>query len=128
MKFSNNYLKQINLLSRIFQPINVIPKKAVVKKQDITSNSQRLMLDLGIISQANPGCFHYLPLGIRALQKLTDIIDNYMIKLGAQKIAMPSLTSAKLWKITGMYLYNCLIKFMLYIKPIYYRKNRNGRE
>lgn len=104
MKFSNSYLKEINLLSKIFQPVNVVPKNAVIKKQDITSNSQRLMLDLGIIRQANPGCFHYLPLGMRALQKLTNIIDNYMIKLGAQKVAMPSLTSAKLWKTTGIYI------------------------
>lgn len=49
--FPNNYdvnmcasqsLKTINKLSKIFQPINVIPKDAKVKKQDMMSNSQKV--------------------------------------------------------------------------------------
>lgn len=35
-------LIKMNRVSKIFQPISVIPKNAIVKNQDITSKSQRV--------------------------------------------------------------------------------------
>lgn len=32
----------MNRISRIFQPLNIVPKNAVVKTQDITSKSQKV--------------------------------------------------------------------------------------
>ncbi|KAK5650555.1 hypothetical protein RI129_001584 [Pyrocoelia pectoralis] len=98
---SKLYINITNRLTNIFQPINVIPKDAQRKNQEIISKSHRLMLELGIIRQANPGSFHFLPLGVRALEKLLHLIDEEMLKIGAQKVILPTLTHSKLWKSTG---------------------------
>lgn len=60
------------------------------------------MLELGIIQQANPGSFHFLPLGIKSLNKLKVIVDDEMCKIGGQKVMFPSLINTKLWKNSGM--------------------------
>lgn len=60
------------------------------------------MLELGIIRQASPGCFHFLPLGVKSLEKLTSLVDEEMKKVGGQKIVFPTLTNAKLWEKTGV--------------------------
>lgn len=59
------------------------------------------MLELGVIRQANPGCFHFLPLGVRALEKLTRLVDQELALIGAQKVIFPTLTHSKLWKASG---------------------------
>lgn len=38
----NTSVKVINRLSSLFQPINVVPKGAVVKRQELMSNSQKV--------------------------------------------------------------------------------------
>ncbi|KAK9719788.1 Anticodon binding domain [Popillia japonica] len=91
----------MNRVSKLFQPINKIPKSATIKHKEITSKSQRLMLDLGIIKLASPGTFHLLPLGVRALEKLKSFIDKEMHKINAQKLALPALTQAELWEKSG---------------------------
>lgn len=60
------------------------------------------MLELGIIQQANPGCFHFLPLGYKSLDKLIKIVDTEMSKIGGQKVILPTLINQKLWKDSGM--------------------------
>lgn len=66
------------------------------------------MLELGIIKPASMGSYHFLPLGMRVLDKLSKIVDCEMSKIGGQKVLFPTLTNAKLWKATG-------------IKSLYYR-------
>ncbi|XP_023021392.2 prolyl-tRNA synthetase 2-like protein, mitochondrial [Leptinotarsa decemlineata] len=88
-------------LSKIFQPITIISKKSNLTRQDVTSKSQRLMLDLGFIQQASPGCFHFLPLGLKSLNKLIKIVDDEMFKICGQKVLFPGLTNDKLWKNSG---------------------------
>ncbi|XP_067008229.1 probable proline--tRNA ligase, mitochondrial [Anabrus simplex] len=89
-----------NFISRLFQPQNIVPKDAEVKS-DITSRSQKLMLDLGIIRSSSPGTFYLLPLGERAFQKLIAIVDEEMMDIGAQKLLLPLLTPGELWKASG---------------------------
>lgn len=60
------------------------------------------MLELGIIRQAIPGCFHFLPLGLKSLNKLIKIVENEMKKIGGQNILFPGLTSSSLWKESGI--------------------------
>lgn len=60
------------------------------------------MLELGIIRQANPGCFHFLPLGLKALSKLIKIVDDEMLKIGGQRVLFPGLINTKLWKQSGI--------------------------
>lgn len=44
-----------------------------------------------------------LPLGLRVMNKLIDLVDNEMEKAGAQKLQLPALTSFKLWKRTDRF-------------------------
>uniref|UniRef100_A0A182U533 Probable proline--tRNA ligase, mitochondrial n=1 Tax=Anopheles melas TaxID=34690 RepID=A0A182U533_9DIPT len=88
-------------VSKLFQPALIIPKNATIKSQDITSKSQRLMLEHGLIRQAGNGTFYLLPLLQRSLQKAVDLIDRHMEAVGAQKMVLPLLTSAELWKKSG---------------------------
>lgn len=101
MKFTMSMKsKHIQTLSRLFQPCVTSPAK--VDSGKATSLSQKLMLAAGIIHQAHNGLFHLLPLGTRALKKLTMLVEGFMENdLGAQRVCIPSLTSADLWKLTG---------------------------
>lgn len=60
------------------------------------------MLELGLIRSANPGCFHFLPLGLRSLNKLIRIVEDEMSKIGGQKVLFPGLVNSKLWRQSGM--------------------------
>lgn len=59
------------------------------------------MLDMGVIRHSSPGFFHLLPLGLRSLDKLIKIVDTELQSVGAQKLCIPALTNAELWKKTG---------------------------
>lgn len=60
------------------------------------------MLELGVVRQSSPGCFNLLPLGVRALGKLTRCIDKEMEFIGGQKVEFPALINQKLWSTSGM--------------------------
>ena len=49
------------------------------------------------------GLFHYLPLATRSIRKLTDLIDEAMASVGAQRVSLPMLTPAALWKASTVY-------------------------
>ncbi|XP_066981482.1 probable proline--tRNA ligase, mitochondrial isoform X1 [Macrobrachium rosenbergii] len=87
--------------SQLFQPLHILPKDATVKKDELISLSQKLLLDCGIVRPRGNGMYAFLPLGQRVLAKLTNIIDEEMKLIGAQKLLLPTLTSGHLWKKTG---------------------------
>lgn len=91
-------------LSRIFQPQNL--REDVVlsvegKASSLTCKSQWLMLQVGLILPASPGCYHLMPYTVRAMEKLVRVIDQEMQAIGGQKINMPSLSPAELWRATS---------------------------
>lgn len=63
-----------------------------------------MMLEQGVIRATSTGLYTLLPLGMRALNKLENIVDRYMEKVGAQKILLPTLTSDQLWEQSGEHL------------------------
>ncbi|KYN10660.1 putative prolyl-tRNA synthetase, mitochondrial [Trachymyrmex cornetzi] len=95
--------KIINLtrMSRIFQGTSGSFDSG--NKTDITSKSHKLMISYGIIKPLSIGMYALLPLGLRVLNKLIDIVDKEMTNIGAQKILLPALTPAALWKKTDRY-------------------------
>uniref|UniRef100_A0A336MAS1 Probable proline--tRNA ligase, mitochondrial n=1 Tax=Culicoides sonorensis TaxID=179676 RepID=A0A336MAS1_CULSO len=93
----------MNKLSKIFQPLLITPKNAKINHQELTSKSQRLMLEMGLIRSGSNGMFHLLPLMQRALEKCITLIDNSMEEIEGQKLTMPILTSSELWKKSGRY-------------------------
>ncbi|XP_064791989.1 probable proline--tRNA ligase, mitochondrial [Oncorhynchus masou masou] len=87
------------LVSRLFQPSNLRDVGQESRAQgEMTCKSQRLMQQAGLIHPSNPGCYYYLPATVRSMEKLVRLIDQEMQRIGGQKLDMPSLCSAELWR------------------------------
>lgn len=65
--------------------------------------SHRLMLRAGLISPVAAGVYTYLPLGLRSLRKVENIIRQEMDAAGAQELRMPSLQPQEIWEETGRF-------------------------
>ncbi|XP_074688059.1 putative proline--tRNA ligase, mitochondrial [Strix aluco] len=92
------------LLSQLFQPLNLQAGGEAGwdgRAGEPTCRSQKLMLQAGLIHPASPGCYHYLPPTVRAMEKLVKAVDEEMQAVAGQKLNMPSLSSAELWRASG---------------------------
>jgi prolyl-tRNA synthetase len=65
--------------------------------------SHRLMLRAGMIRQASAGIYSWLPLGLRVLRKVEQIVREEQDAAGAQEVLMPTIQSAELWRESGRY-------------------------
>ena len=63
--------------------------------------SHQLMLRAGLIRKLSSGIYSYLPLGLKVLRKVEDVIRQEMNNAGAIEILMPSIQPATLWHETG---------------------------
>ncbi|XP_076650748.1 prolyl-tRNA synthetase 2-like protein, mitochondrial [Halictus rubicundus] len=93
---------KIRRVSQIFQPMTTTILKSS-EKSKVTSKSYNSLIKYGFIKSVSNGMYAYLPLGLRVLDKLTDLVDNEMEKIGAQKLLLPALTATKLWKQTNRF-------------------------
>jgi prolyl-tRNA synthetase len=82
--------------------------------------SHRLMLRAGLIRKVAAGIYTYLPLGLRVLRKIEQIIREEMNRAGAQELLMPIASPAELWKETARWDY--------YGKELLRFKDRHERE
>ena len=73
-----------------------------VSKEEVSKNGQ-LLIKAGYVSPLMSGVYSYLPLGLRVLKKIEDIVRDEMNKIGGQEILMPSLTPRSIWDTTGRY-------------------------
>ncbi|GJL55424.1 MAG: proline--tRNA ligase [Nitrospirales bacterium] len=62
--------------------------------------SHRLMLRSGMIRKVAAGIYSYLPLGLRVIRKVEQIIREEMNRIGAQEVLLPVLSPAELWQET----------------------------
>ncbi len=63
--------------------------------------SHQLMIRSGLISKLASGLYSYLPMGVRVLQKVENIIRQEMNNSGAQEVLMPVAQPAELWQESG---------------------------
>jgi prolyl-tRNA synthetase len=70
------------------------PKEAVLK-------SHKLLLRAGYVRQLSGGIYTYLPLGLKSLRKLEEIIRQEMNSAGAVELSMPFVQPLDLWKESG---------------------------
>ena len=63
--------------------------------------SHKLMVRAGMIRKLASGIYTYLPVGLRALRKVENIIRTEMNRAGAQEILMPGVQPAELWQESG---------------------------
>jgi prolyl-tRNA synthetase len=65
--------------------------------------SHRLMLRAGMIRQSSAGIYSWLPLGLRVLKRVEQIVREEQDRTGAQEVLMPTIQSADLWRESGRY-------------------------
>lgn len=65
------------------------------------SVNARLLLKAGFIDKLSAGIYTFLPLGLRVLNKIGNIIREEMDAIGGQEIMMPSLHPKSIWETTG---------------------------
>ena len=63
--------------------------------------SHQLMLRAGMIRRLSSGLYTWLPLGLRTLRKVENIVREEMNRAGAQEVLMPSIQPAELWQESG---------------------------
>lgn len=63
--------------------------------------SHQLMLRAGLIRKLASGLYTWLPMGLRVLQKVTNVVRDEMNKSGAMEISMPVVQPAELWHESG---------------------------
>lgn len=63
--------------------------------------SHQLMLRAGMIRKMASGLYNWLPMGLRVLKKVEQIVREEMDSTGAQELLMPVVQPAELWQESG---------------------------
>ncbi len=81
--------------SRLFgRTLRDVPK-------DAQTAAHALMLRAGCIQQLSAGVYIYLPLLLRTLNKIAQIVREEMVNAGAVELLMPALQPRELWEESG---------------------------
>ncbi|HEY0649126.1 proline--tRNA ligase [Phenylobacterium sp.] len=84
-------------LSRYFMPtLREAPADAQIV-------SHQLMLRAGMIRQEAAGIYAWLPLGLKVLKKIEQVVREEMNRAGAVEILMPTIQLTDLWKESGRF-------------------------
>ncbi|MBS56695.1 MAG: proline--tRNA ligase [Rickettsiales bacterium] len=82
--------------------------------------SHKLMIKAGMIKQSSAGIYSWLPLGLKVLKNIENIVREEQNKAGAIELLMPTIQSADLWIKSGRY--------EDYGKEMLRIKDRSGRD
>jgi len=82
--------------------------------------SHKLMLRAGMIRKLASGLYTWLPLGLRVLRKVENIVRDELNKTGAQELLMPATQPSELWKESG--------RWEQYGPELLRIKDRHGRD
>lgn len=63
--------------------------------------SHKLMLRAGMIKRLGSGIYTYMPMGLRVIRKVENIVREEMNRAGAIEMLMPLVQPAELWQETG---------------------------
>src|ERR1700722_4990294 len=69
--------------------------------RDADTVNHKLLTQAGFVDQLMAGVYSYLPLGLRVLKKIEQIVREEMNAIGGQEIMMPILHPKQNWEITG---------------------------
>ena len=84
-------------LTRYFMPV------AKETPADAQIVSHKLMLRAGLVRQTAAGIYAWLPLGLRVLRNIAQIVREEQDRAGAIELLMPTMQSADLWRQSGRY-------------------------
>ena len=65
--------------------------------------SHKLLLRAGLIRKLTGGLYTFLPLGVRVLRKIEQIVREEMNRAGALEVLMPALQPPDIWQKSGRY-------------------------
>ncbi len=65
--------------------------------------SHKLLLRAGLVRKLTGGLYTFLPLGLRAMRKIENIIREEMNRAGAIEVLMPALQPIDIWQQSGRY-------------------------
>jgi prolyl-tRNA synthetase len=82
--------------------------------------SAELLIRAGFIDKLSAGIYSYLPLGLRVLRKVENIIREEMNGIGGEEILMPVIQPKALWEETG--------RWDKMDPPLFKLKDRHDRE
>src|SRR6202051_3213519 len=77
------------------------PLKETPAEAEIVSH--KLLLGAGLIRKLTGGLYTFLPLGLRALRKVEQIVREEMDRAGALELAIPALQPPDIWQKSGRY-------------------------
>lgn len=100
--------------SRTFIPT----QKEVPAEAEVISH--KLMVRAGLMRKLTSGVYTYLPLGLRAIKKVEQIVREEMNRAGAVELLMPILHPAELWRESG--------RWNVYGKELVKVKDRHNRD
>lgn len=88
------------MIKQVYQ--SQLPSKCLKEspKEDVSINSQWLIRG-GFINRLMAGAYSYLPLGMRVLHKVENIVREEMNAIGSFEILMPALHPQQIWETTG---------------------------
>ncbi|MEO7115995.1 MAG: proline--tRNA ligase, partial [Caldimonas sp.] len=65
--------------------------------------SHQLMLRAGFIKRLSAGIYTYMPMGLRVIRKIENIVREEMNRAGAIELLMPVVQPAELWQESGRF-------------------------
>jgi prolyl-tRNA synthetase len=65
--------------------------------------SHQLLVRAGLVRKLTGGLYTFLPLGLRVLRKVENIVREEMNRAGAQEVLMPALQPPEIWQKSGRY-------------------------
>jgi len=100
--------------SKMFLPtIREVPAEAEIM-------SHKLMLRAGIMRKLASGIYSFLPLGLRTLKKIENIVREEMERAGAQELLMSALLPAEIYRESG--------RWEVFGPEMFRLKDRNNRD
>src|SRR5688572_29272958 len=65
--------------------------------------SHQLLVRAGLVRKLTGGLYTFLPMGLRVLRKVENIVREEMNRAGAQEVLMPALQPPEIWQKSGRY-------------------------
>ena len=88
--------------------------------QDAEVLSHKYMIRSGLVKKVSTGIYAYLPLGLKVLSKIKEIIRTELNNIGCSELLLPALLPSEPWKTTG--------RWELYGKEMFKLVDRTDRE
>jgi len=79
----------------------LFPKTQKLAPKGADSVNHNLLVRAGFIDQLMAGSFTLLPLGLRVVKRINDIIREELNEIGAQELLMPLMHPKNIWNETG---------------------------